>query len=154
MAIAIRRTLLPMLALLIGAFVLGHSALLYDESRAVERHGLQAAVQSIDNSKKIKRSGDHVTFRADITFTNQDGRTVIARAAISNQALDGFRAGQPTRVRYLPDRPDVVRVVGEEDEGGSWLLVGIGCVALAYGSIGMFLLLKKRTRIPALRVRS
>lgn len=138
MASAIRRLLLPVLASLIGTAALAYSALLYNESRSVERNGLQATVQAIDNSKKIKRSGDRITFRADITFTRQDGRAVTARGAISDHALDGFRAGQPTQVRYLPDRPDVIRIVGEEDEGSSWLLVLVGCAALAYGGIGIF----------------
>lgn len=138
MAAAIRSFLLPALALLVGIAALVHSAWLYDESRTVQQHGLLAQVQSISNEKKVKRSGDRVTFRADIAFTRQDGHAVTARGSISDIALDGFRNGRPLQAAYLPDRPDVIRIVGEEDEGGSWLLVIVGCVASAYGGFGLY----------------
>jgi Protein of unknown function (DUF3592) len=138
MAVTIRRLLLPALAFLAGAFALGHSALLYRENRNVAQHGLLAPVQAIQNSKKIKRSGDRLTFRADISFTRRDGQAATARAAISEQSLKGFAAGQPVQVRYLADQPDVIRVAGEEDEGSSWLLVGVGCAAWAYAGIAVF----------------
>lgn len=144
MAVAIRSFLLPVLALLVGIAAVVYSALLYDESRTVQQHGLLAPVQSVINEKKVKRSDDRVTFRADITFTRQDGKAATAKGAISDVALDGFRNGRPLQVAYLPDRPDVIRVVGEEDEGSSWLLVIVGVVASAYGGFGLFRASKRR----------
>ena len=143
MPIAIRPLLLPILALLIGALALGQSALLYKESRTVESEGVQAPVQSIQNSKKIKRSGNRITYLADITYTGQDGHAVTAKGAISDVTLQRFQAGQPTQVRYLPSRPDIIRVVGDEDEGSSWLLVIVGVLALGFGS---FRILRERNR--------
>jgi hypothetical protein len=137
MAIAIRPLLLPVLALLIGVLALGQSVLIYHESRTVEREGVQAPVQAIQNSKKIKRSGDRITYRADITYTDKDGHAVTAKGAISDGMLKRFQEGQPAQVRYLPTRPDVIRVVGDEDEGSSWLLVIVGAVALGFGSFGI-----------------
>jgi hypothetical protein len=143
MAIAIRSFLLPALALVIGTLALVQSALIYDESRTVELEGVQAPIQSIQNSKKFKRSGDRITYRADITYTARDGHAITAKGAISDNALDRFQKGQPAQVRYLPARPDIIRVVGEEDAGGSWLLVIIGCAVLGYGSFGIFRALKR-----------
>ncbi|TDR42024.1 uncharacterized protein DUF3592 [Tahibacter aquaticus] len=144
MTSAIRRLMLPVPALLIGLLALSYSALLYQESRSVEQHGVLAPVQAIQNTKKIKRSGDRITFRADITFIGQDGRSLTAKAAISDNALDGFGAGHRIQVRYLADRPDVIRIVGDEDEGSSWLLVIVGCAALVYGSHGILRALQRR----------
>lgn len=138
MAAVARVFLLPVMALLFGLLVLGYSAMLYDENRTVEQDGLQAPVQSIDKIKKFKRSGDHITFHADVAFTSRDGRAITARAALSEDALVRFRGGQPTFVRYLPDRPQIVRIVGEEDAGSSWLLVLFGCGALAYAGFGLW----------------
>ena len=143
MAAALRSLLLPGLALLIAALALGHSALLYDESRQIVLHGLPAPVQAVENSKKIKRSGDDVTFRADITYTAPDGRAVTAKAPISATSLDAFHAGRPLQVRYLPDEPTVIRIAGEEYEGGSWLLVILGTGALAYGAFALVRILRR-----------
>ncbi|MBL8297395.1 MAG: DUF3592 domain-containing protein [Rhodanobacteraceae bacterium] len=134
---AIRRLLLPVLALLIGVLALAYSVLLYHESRQIERHGLLAPVQTITNSKLLKRSNDQVTFLADVSFTTQDGRKINARAPISDTALEAFHNGRATLVSYLPDRPQVMRIAGEEDAGSSWLLILVGCSALAYGSFGI-----------------
>ncbi|MCQ4163561.1 DUF3592 domain-containing protein [Tahibacter harae] len=143
MASAVRSLLLPALALLIALLALGHSALLYDESRQVEQRGLPAPVQAVENGKKIKRSGDHVTFRADITYAAPDGRIITAKAPISATALDAFHAGRPLQVRYLPDAPAVIRIAGEEYEGGSWLLVTLGAMALGYAAFGLLRLLRR-----------
>lgn len=140
---ATRTVLLPVLALLIAALALGHSALLYDESRQIEQHGQPAKVQAVENTKKIKRSGDHVTFRADITYALPDGRTFTAKAPISAIALDAFRAGQPLQARYLPEEPTLIRIAGEEYEGGSWLLVALGAMALAYAAFGLLRILRR-----------
>lgn len=136
MAIATRRLLLPSLACVVGLAALGFSARLYVQSRQVERHGLLAPVTAVGDGKKVKRSGNHVSFRADVTFIASDGRRITSAAILSGEALNGFRGGQPLQVRYLPDQPEVVRIVGEEDEGGSWLLVLVGVAALAYGGSG------------------
>jgi hypothetical protein len=145
MAIAIRRLLLPLLALLIGALALGYSAVFYQQSRDVEQHGIEAPVRAIDNAKKIKRSGNRITFRAAITYTHRDGTAFTAHGAISDQSIDAFRGGQPMRVRYLPDHPEVIRVVGDEDEGSSWLLVIIGGTALVYGIVALVLPARRGT---------
>lgn len=143
MATSVRSLLMPALALLIALLALGHSALLYDESRQVEQHGLPAPVQAVENGKKIKRSGSHVTFRADITYAAPDGRRVTAKAPISAVALDAFRAGRPLQVRYLPEEPAVIRIAGEEHEGSSWLLVILGAMALAYAAYGLLRILRR-----------
>jgi len=151
MAIALR-WLLPLLAVVIGVLALGHSALLYDESLRIERDGVQAPVTAIGNSKKIKRSGNRITFRAEVTYTRPDGRSVTSISVISDTALDAFEAGKPTYVRYLPDRPDGVRISGDEHEGSSWLLVIMGCVASGYGGIGIFRALKRNAASPGGRL--
>jgi len=150
MAIAIRRLLLPLLACVVGLAALGFSARLYVQSRQVEQHGLLAPVTAIGDGKKVKRSGNRVSFRADVTFTAGDGRRITSAAILSGEALDGFRSGQPLQLRYLPDQPEVVRIVGEEDEGGSWLLVLVGVAALAYGGFG-FVSGRGRTKQPRAR---
>lgn len=144
MAAAIRRLLLPQLVCLLGALALGWSAFLYDESREVQRHGVLAPVQAIANAKKIKRSGDRITYRVDVTYTAAGGRTVTASAAISDRGLDAFRAGRPTQVAYLPERPAALRIVGEEDAGGSWLLVLLGVAALGCGGFRLLTLNRRR----------
>lgn len=143
MAVAIRRLLLPLLVCLLGALALGWSALLFDESREVQKHGVVAPVQAIANEKKIKRSGDRITYRVDVTYTGPDGRAVTAPAAISDTGLEAFRAGRPTQVAYLPERPTALRIVGEEDAGGSWLLVLLGVAALGYGGYRLLTLRKR-----------
>ena len=137
MALATRRLLLPSLALLAGVAALGHSAMLYLRSRQVEQHGLLAPVTAIGDGRKVKRSGNHLSFRADVTFTASDGRRITSAVILSGEALNGFRSGQPLQVRYLPDAPDVVRILGEEDEGSSWLLVLVGVAALGYAGFGI-----------------
>lgn len=143
MAVAIRRLLLPLLVCLLGGLALGWSAFVYDESREVQRHGVVAPVQAIANEKKIKRSGDRITYRVDVTYAGADGRAVTAPAAISDTGLDAFRAGRPTQVAYLPERPGVLRIVGEENAGGSWLLVLLGLAALGYGGYRLLTLQRK-----------
>lgn len=151
MAVAIHRLLLPLLVCLLGVFALGYSALLYQESRDVQRRGVLAPVQTITNEKNIKQSGDHTTYRVDVTYTAPDGRPVSARAAISDAGLDAFRAGRPTQVAYLPERPEAVRIVGEEDASGSWLLVLMGVAAIGYGGVRLFAL--HRRKLPAKKKR-
>lgn len=143
MAVAIRRLLLPLLVCVLGVLALGYSALLYEESREVQRHGVLATVQAIANEKWVKRSGDRVTYRVDVTYAGPDGRPVTARAAISDSGLEAFRAGRPTQVAYLPERPQALRIVGEEDAGGSWLLVLMGVAALGYGGFRLLVLRKR-----------
>lgn len=147
MAIAIRRLLLPLLVCLLGLLALGYSALLYQESREVLHHGVLAPVQTIANEKKIKRSGDRITYRVDVTYTGPDGRPVATRAAISDSGLEAFRAGRPTQVAYLAKNPEAVRIVGEEDAGSSWLLVVMGVAAVGYGGFRLFALRRR----PAVR---
>jgi hypothetical protein len=143
MAVAIRRLLLPLLVCVLGVLALGYSALLYEESREVQRHGVLAPVQAIANEKWVKRSGDRVTYRVDVTYAGPDGRPVTARAAISDSGLEAFRAGRPTQVAYLPERPQALRIVGEEDAGGSWLLVLLGVAALGYGGFRLLALRRR-----------
>lgn len=151
MAVAIRRLLLPLLVCLLGLMALGYSALLYRESREVLRRGVLAPVQTIANEKKIKQSGDRITYRVDVTYTGGDGRAVAARAAISDGGLEAFRSGRPTQVAYLPEKPEAIRIVGEEDAGSSWLLVLMGVAAIGYG--GIRLLLLGRRGAPARKAR-
>lgn len=143
MAVALRRLLLPLLVCLLGVLALGWSALLYEESREIQRHGVLAPVQAIANEKKIKRSGERITYRVDVTYAGADGRPVNARAAISDSGLEAFRAGRPTQVAYLPERPGALRIVGEEDAGSSWLLVLIGAAALGYGGWRLYALRRR-----------
>jgi hypothetical protein len=145
MAVAIRHLLLPLLVCLAGLAALGQSALRYQASLEIQRRGVLAPVQSIVNEKKIKQSGDHITYAADVTYTGADGRPVTARVGISDAGLDAFRSGRPTQVAYLPDRPETVRIAGEEDAGSSWLLVLIGIAALGYGGIRLFQLSRRST---------
>ncbi len=77
-----------------------------------------------------------MSLRADVTFTARDGHAVTTAAILSRETLDGFRSGRPVQVRYRPDRPGVARIVGEEDEGGSWLPVVLGGAALGYAGYG------------------
>jgi len=143
------RWLLPLIALVIGLLALGHSALLYEESVRIERDGVQAPVTALDNTTKIKRSGNRITYRADVTYMLANGRSATSRSAISDTALTAFKAGKPTYVRYAPDRPESIRISGEEYEGSSWLLVIIGCVAAGYGIVGMFLASGRKAASPS-----
>ncbi|HSX61763.1 MAG TPA: DUF3592 domain-containing protein [Tahibacter sp.] len=151
MATAIRRLALPLLALLIGVAALGWSAVLYSESRSVEANGQLAPVTAIGSPKKIKQSGTRITYRADIAFTAPDGNRVLTRGTLSDRTLDAFRAGQPVQLRYLAGRPEVNRIVGDEDEGSSWLLVAVGCAGLVFGVVG--LVMPARSRRSARRAR-
>lgn len=143
MAIAIRRLLLPLLAMLLGALALSATFVGYLESRRVERQGIEAPVVSVESNKKVKRSGNFVTFRADIGYTNREGKNVTASGLISDASLKDFREGRAIRVRYLPNEPDVIRVVGDEDEGTSYLLIILGCLGLSYGAVGTFLAVRR-----------
>ncbi len=141
------RWLLPLIALVIGLLALGHSALAYEESVRIERDGVDAPVTAISNTKRVKQSGNHITFRADVTYARADGRSVTSSTVISTTKLDAFEAGTPVYVRYLRDRPESIRISGEEYEGSSWLLVIIGCVAVAYGIVGPFLASRRKTAL-------
>jgi hypothetical protein len=143
MAVAIRALVLPLLALLLGVLALGASALHYDESRQVQRDGVIARVEAVDNAKWVKRSSGKVTYRADIRFTGPDGTVVTTKAPISDSALERYKAGTALQLRYLPDQPQVIRLVGEEDEGSSGLLVILGAAALAYASFELIRALRK-----------
>ncbi|UXI65833.1 DUF3592 domain-containing protein [Tahibacter amnicola] len=133
----IRHFVMPVLAAVVGVVTLGNTALHYDESRTVERSGVVVPVKSLENPKWFKRSGKRVSYRADVTFTTVDGRGVTAEAAISDSELARYRSGSSLEVRYLPNQPDVIRLVGEEDEGTSGLLLIVGIGGLAYGTFGI-----------------
>lgn len=89
------------------------------ESRAVDKHGVEAIVEPITQFREVRRKGEGTGYSVDLKFKTVKGDAVTVKRIVSRNIIEKFERGQPVSVRYIPGDIATLKVVGNEE---SWLI--------------------------------
>ncbi|MGW4891679.1 DUF3592 domain-containing protein [Kitasatospora sp. NPDC004240] len=124
-------TFIGVVTLLVGAGILTGGVLFHRRHRRILTHGLEARGVCLDTY--TRRSGEHTSREAVISFRTPEGREVrfVERASQAVRV-----AGDSVVVRYEPDRPEQAIPV-DAGAGGTCLLWFAGFFGLAFAAFGV-----------------
>lgn len=128
-----RRFIFGLLALIAGVVFWNAARDASADLRALEERGVVAVSEPIA-SYTTQRQGKKTYYNLPIVLKTPQGQSVQGFKSVSYSLIKDFKPGMQVKVRYLPDQPSTMAIVGEEP-GNVFLYLAASFLALLGGGL-------------------
>lgn len=130
-----RRLLFGVLALIAGVVFCQSALEDWREVKALKDMGVVAQSEPIE-SYETRRDRRRTSYQVTVVLKMPSGQTVERLETVSHSFIERFRPGMRVDVRYLPNQPGTMEVVGEEPSNWIYYLFAVGVLLLGVGMLG------------------